>query len=214
MRNQIIEMINTALAGRNDYFTREQELQIFLANMFESSGTFDRVFLEHHIPAGLIPNYPWTDANNIYIDIVLLKDGRYYPIEIKFKTKRQIIPIQIFGMNQQISLGHHSAQNLGCYDFWKDIKRLELYEESFPNVEQGVMLFVTNDDSYLRQPLNMNTGYAQFSIHEQKSVHQNEILDWNGALSIAQNRPAIQLNRGYQLFWEQMQLENHFYIVL
>lgn len=213
MRNQIIQMINNALAGRTSYFTREQEIQIFLANLFESSEAFDRVFLEHHIPAGLIPAYPWTDANNIYVDIVLQKDGRYYPIEIKFKTKHQIVPIEFFGNNHQVSLGQHGAKNLGCYDFWKDIKRLELYEESFPNVEQGIMLFVTNDNSYLRQPLNMNTGYAQFSIHEQKRVHPNDTLDWNGDLAIAENRPVIQLSRGYQLLWEEMQLENHFYIL-
>ena len=214
MRNQIIAMINTALAGRNAYFTREQELQIFLADKFESSGAFDRVFLEHHIPAGLIPNYPWTDTNNIYIDIVLFKDGRYYPIEIKFKTKRQTIPVEFFGNNHDICLGHHGAQNIGCYDFWKDIKRLELFESNFANVEQGIMLFVTNDETYLQPPLSLNTGYAQFSIHQNRTVLQNQILDWNRTLSISRNRPPIQLDKNYQLSWTQLQLENHFYITL
>jgi hypothetical protein len=111
-------------------------------------------------------------------------------------------------------LGHHGAQNIGCHDFWKDVKRLELYEFSFQKVEQGIMLFVTNDETYLQPPLNMNTGYAQFSIHENKTVVERETLDWNRALSISRNRPPIQLNKGYRISWTNMQLENHFYILL
>jgi hypothetical protein len=214
MRDIIIQMINAALINRHAYFTREQEIQIFLARIFETSGDFDYVFVEHHIPAGQIQNYPWTDANNIYVDIVLLKDGIYFPIEIKFKTKSQIVPINFFGNNAQVSLGHHGAQNIGCYDFWKDIKRLELFEESFPNAAQGIMLFVTNDETYLQPPLNMNTGYAQFSIHDGKTVLQHETLDWNRALSISRNRPPIQVNREYHLHWEQMQLVSHTYLLL
>jgi hypothetical protein len=214
MRDEIIKMIEHHMLNRTTYFTREQDIQIFLACAFEASLTFDQVYLEYHIPAGLIPNYPWTDSNNIYIDIVLLKDGCYYPIEIKYKTKSQAILHQIFGGNQQLILGHHGAQNIGCYDFWKDIKRLELYESTFQNVEQGIMLFVSNDETYLNPPLNLNAGYAQFSIHEHKLVAPNEILDWNRPLAISQNRPPIQLDREYSISWSPMQLENHFYILL
>lgn len=214
MRQQIIKMIEHHMLKRTTYFTREQDIQIFLANVFEASPAFDQVFVEYHIPAGLIPIYPWTDANNIYIDIVLLKDGCYYPIEIKYKTKSQAIPHQIFGGNQQVALGHHGAQNIGCYDFWKDIKRLELYESSFQNVEQGIMLFVSNDETYRSPPLNLNAGYAQFSIHEHKSVAPNEILDWNRPLTISKNRPPIQLTKAYLISSKQMQLNEHYFILL
>lgn len=194
MRQQIIEIIQNNLLTRTEFFTREQEIQIYLANIFENSRFFDRVYLEYHIPAGIINNYPWNDANNIYVDIVLLKNGIYYPIEIKFKTQSQPIGINVFGANQQIYLGHHGAQNIGCYDFWKDIKRLELYESYSNNIEQGIMLFVSNDSSYRTAPLNINTGYAQFSIHENKHVIINEVLNWNRPLAISQNRPPINLN--------------------
>jgi hypothetical protein len=214
MRPQILELIEQQMLNRTIYFTREQEIQIFLSHIFESSGLFDSVHVEQHIPSGMIPNYPWTDTYNIYIDIVLHKDGRYYPIEIKFKTKCQEVPIQLFGLHQMIQLGHHGAQNIGCYDFWKDVKRLELYESSFQNVEQGIMLFVTNDETYLQAPLNMNAGYAQYSIHAEKTVTQHETLDWNRALSISRNRPPIQLNKSYHLEWTQMQLQNHFFLLL
>jgi hypothetical protein len=207
-------MIEQEMLNRTFYFTREQDIQIALAHMFESSRAFDRVIVEQHIPAGMIPNYPWTDANNIYIDLVIQRDGFYYPIEIKFKTKSQQIPLSVLGNDELITLGHHGAQNIGCYDFWKDVKRLELYDASFPRVQQGIMLFVTNDETYLQPPLNMNAGYAQFSIHEGKAAAQHETLDWNAPLNIALNRPPIQLNRGYHLSWRPLQLQNHFFVLL
>ena len=214
MRRQIVEMIEQEMRNRTSYFTREQDIQLALAYMLETSRAFDRVFVEQHIPASMISNYPWTDANNIYIDLVIQKDSVFLPIEIKFKTKSQQVPLSVLGIDDVITLGHHGAQNIGCYDLWKDVKRLELFEESFPQVEQGIMLFITNDETYLQPPLNMDAGYAQFSIHENKTVAQHETLDWNKALSISKNRPPIQLNRGYLASWTEMQLQNHFFMIL
>ena len=99
-------MIEQEMLNRTSYFTREQDIQIALAHRLESSCAFDRVFVEQHIPAGMIPNYPWTDANNIYIDLVIQKDGFYYPLEIKFKTKSQPIPLSVLGNDELITRGH------------------------------------------------------------------------------------------------------------
>jgi hypothetical protein len=214
MRNQIREMLRAALAARQEYFTREQDIQIYLAKYFESSNFFERVFFEYHIPSSSINQYPWHDSNNIYIDLVLLKDGHYYPVEIKYKTMSQQIPLTVFGTVAQITLGHHGAQNIGCYDFWKDIKRIELFQERFPNVEQGIMIFVTNDESYSQPPLRANTGYAQFSIHEGRVVNMSETLNWNRILTISANRPPITLSHAYNLTWNNLNLQQHKYLLL
>ena len=91
MRNDIIQMIRAALMERERFFTRENEIQIYLANFLNSSQEFDEVFIEYHIPFGLIEAYPWSDSQNIYIDIVLYKNERYYPIEIKNRIHNKII---------------------------------------------------------------------------------------------------------------------------
>jgi hypothetical protein len=84
MRNQIITIINDALLFREEYFTREQEIQIYLADYLNRKNLFDNVFLEYYIPSNSIENYPWKDSNNIYIDIVVCVEGKYFPIEIKY----------------------------------------------------------------------------------------------------------------------------------
>jgi hypothetical protein len=214
MRNQIIEIIEETLTSREEFFTREQEIQIYLAYHLNQRNIFDNVYLEYHIPSNILSNYPWKDSNNIYIDIVVFVGGRYYPIEIKYKTVSQAVSLKVFGTPSPVILGHHGAQNIGCYDFWKDIKRLELFEENFENVEQGIMLFVTNDPSYLQPPRNNEVGYAQFSIEEYREIEIGTILDWNGALSISVNRPPITLKRDYSLKWNELNLTQHKYLLL
>ena len=214
MRNEIIEMIENALLIRQDFFTREQEIQIYLANFFAESNEFDNIYLEYHLPSHLLPHYPWIDSNNIYIDIVLEKNNIFYPIEIKYKTTTQNLPINIFGSDTIVVLGHHGAQNIGCYDFWKDIKRLEIFENQFQNVEQGIMLFVTNDESYFQPPLKQTTGYAQFSIHNQRVVNEGETLSWNKLLKITSNRPPITLYNSYTLNWNDLNLDQHKYLLI
>jgi hypothetical protein len=214
MRSQIITIINDALLFREEYFTREQEVQIYLADYLNKKNLFDYVYLEYHIPSNAIENYPWKDSNNIYIDIVVFTEGKYYPIEIKYKTISQTVPLKLFGTQSLVVLGHHGAQNIGCYDFWKDIKRLELFEQTFEKVEKGIMLFITNDESYQLPPRNNEVGYAQFSINQNRIVESGQTLDWNGALSISVNRPPISLRNSYFLKWSEMKLKQHKYLLL
>ena len=214
MRELILNLITNALLIRNDFFIREQDIQLYLTNYFINSNLFDRVFIEYHIPSLLVNNYPWSDSNNIYIDIVIEKDNVFYPIEIKYKTRAQFIPLLIFGQNENIILGQHGAQNIGCYDFWKDVKRLELFEQNFENVERGIMLFVSNDFTYQNAPLNQNVGYTQFSIHNGRNIPLNTFLNWNGNLAVANGRPGLQMIHPYIINWNEMQIEEHHYILV
>ena len=211
MRQQILNQIIIALGQRNNYFIREQDIQLYLAGHFINCDLFDNVFIEYHVPSKLIINYPWADINNIYIDIVLEKDGQFYPIEIKYKTAKQFLPFGVFGQNVNVELGQHGAQNIGCYDFWKDIKRIELFEQAFQNVQRGVVLFVSNDLTYQNAPLKSNVGYAPFSIHQGRIIPINSFLNWNGAL--AKGRPSLTTNYDYNINWTPMPIQQHYYIL-
>lgn len=214
MREQILEQVSVALMNRNDFFIREQDIQIYLANYFINSNMFDNVFIEYHVPSNIIVNYPWTDVNKIYIDIVLEKDNIFYPIEIKYKTRTQNLPYLVFGQGVNMALGQQGAQNIGCYDFWKDVKRIEMFEQTFQNVERGVVLFVSNDISYQNNPLNPNVGYALFSIHQGRTIPMNTFLDWNGNLAVGNTRPGFIINNPYNINWTPMIIPNHSFILV
>jgi hypothetical protein len=214
MRQDILQLIRTALAQINKFFIREEDIQLYLANYFIESRLFENVFIEYHVPSNLVINYPWKDIKNIYIDIVLEKNGRFYPIEIKYKTIAQALPLFVFGNSVNLLLGQHGAQNIGCYDFWKDIKRIELFEQTFSNVNRGIVLFVSNDLSYQNAPLNQNVGYAPFSIHNGRSIPANTLLNWNGNLAVASGRPPLSTIYPYNINWTVMPIQQHHYILI
>ena len=213
MRNQILQQIRTALGLRNSFFLREIDIQIYLANYFIDSKLFDNIYVEYNIQSKLIPNYPWTDK--VYIDIVLEKEGLFYPIEIKYKTIKQTLPLMVFGSNINVSLAKQGATNIGCYSFWKDVKRIEMVESSFKNVERGIVLFVSNDPDYQKAPKNENVGYSQFSIHQGRFIPANSLLNWNGNLKIAKKLPPILIKYDYTINWNPLtNIPNHNYILV
>ena len=63
-------------------------------------------------------------------------------------------------------------------------------------------------------PNNPNIGYAQFSIHQNRVISENSLLNWNGTLKISEGRPPITTNYEYTINWEQLPLENHFFILI
>lgn len=214
MRQVIKDQITLALQNGNDYYLRELDIQIYIANHLINTRLFDRVFLEYHIASEMVINFPWPETNNVYIDIVVEHNGIYYPIEIKYKTVHQILPLNIFGLNQNINLGQHGAQNIGCYDFWKDVKRIEIFEQTFQNVNRGLVLFVSNDLTYKNPPLNENVGYAQFSIHNNRHIAENSFLNWNGNLAVANRRPGFIVSYAYNIVWNILPIEQHYYILI
>ena len=123
------------------------------------------------------------------------------------------MPLLVFGNNINVALRQHGAGNIGCYDFWKDVKRIELFEQTFNNVERGIVLFVSNDNTYQVVPGNANVGYSQFSIHQGRVIPINSFLNWNGNLAVANGRPPITTNYAYAINWNPLVLPNHNYIL-
>lgn len=215
MRQIIINHIKTFFLNHNSFFHSEKEIQILLTNYFLNTKNYDQVFFEYYVGIELLkPNYPWHNENKISIDIVLEKDGIYYPIEIKYKTSTQIFPHFVFGSETNVTLENQKAQTVGRYSFWKDIKRIELLEEKFQNVDRGIVVFVSNDKSYIQAPKNNNKGGAPFSIYQGRSVIAGTTLDWNENLSVAKDRPGFTLKYDYNILWTKMNIKNHYYIVI
>lgn len=214
MRQIILNQIQAFFLIHNSFFHNEKEIQILLTNYFLNTNTYDNVFFEYYVGINLLqPNYPWHNDNKISVDIVLERDGIYYPIEIKYKTATQVFPHFVFGTATNVTLEDQKAQTIGRYSFWKDVKRIELLETTFQNVERGIILFVSNDVSYRQAPINNNNGGAPFSIHNGRVVASGTLLNWNDNLAVARDRPGFTLNYDYNINWTQMNIQNHFYIL-
>ena len=186
----------------------ERDLQVYLADKLRGLNYYDEIDLEYRLPKGCNRHFdegyePW-ETEQPSIDIVVRKGRSYIPIELKYKLKSFKGNFTRFGeppFDSVSLIKDQSAQNIGRYQFWKDVKRLELLDESYKNVVGGIALFVTNDPNYLIT--KTGTDYEQFGM----TSPAHGLLDWknpykkNKKGEPVRKTPQIELHKSYEPTW-------------
>jgi len=140
---------------------------------------------------------PQSIKDRIYLDLWVLDGSKKIPIELKYKTRK----MKVIYNNETFELTDQGAQDLGRYDFLKDIQRVEQViaaEES----EKGYVILLTNDSAYWKFPYRLDTVDAAFRIHEGREVTGE--LAWSdlAAAGTTKSRETpIQLYNTYLLNW-------------
>ena len=201
---QVETDLRSFLSQHQQLIFNERELQLRIAQFLMNTGCYSNVYLEYMIPVSVFPTNTHTylastNSSLMRLDIVVERDGDYVAIELKFKTKKlsQNAALPRFGNpNLNINLTNQSAQDLGRYDFWRDVKRLEEVKNLFPAVKGGIALFVTNDISYTKDP------HATSNTHNFSLCHGITWRDknWrNNQTATAKGRPDIALSGQYPI---------------
>ena len=203
-------------------FYNERDLQMYLALKLEKTECFDEVFLEYHLPNGFNERFDsgyeaWqTETPSIDIVLKLKGEEKYIAIELKNKLKAIVGECTRFGQTKQkIELiKDQSAQNIGRYQFWKDVKRLELLKETYKNVVGGVALFLTNDKNYLKT--TKGADYEAFGMSE--TLNKSGKLDWGEFKGVDEKLlvnnkkrkkyPPITLSESYSLEWKDINIQD------
>lgn len=200
------------LTERNDeLFFNERDFQMHLAIWLKaSSHAYDDVDVEYYVPYETLDNYIWK--NELRLDIVVKKNSEYLPVELKYKTKSVSKKLPRFDEKLGASKGggslqimkNQGAQNLGMYDFWKDVRRIELVRNRFKRVKGGLAVFLTNDDAYLKEPKSTSNNYL-FSMKE--GVHGKQ-KHWQKSDSVsAKTHPDFTLEKEYEIKWNSTNAE-------
>ena len=199
-----------AFLNQEQFFCNECHLQMELAAYLRQSGNYSKVHLEYFVPGievqkqideSLVPSKTTDKPQNLYIDIVVEKDGEFLPIELKYKTAPLKKDIDRFGeVLQGVDvLKNHGARDLGAYDFWRDVNRIECLMKRFRNVKNGIALFLTNDQGYWTLPKDgTNPNYANFSMKDGKHSQKK---NWQGNTAMSAARPSFILDNGHKLKW-------------
>ena len=207
-------------ANPENFLFNELALQMFVARTLEDEFNNEefKVHLEYSLPIDwnmtFKNGYSSWKTETPYIDIVLEKKGKdgslpmYIAIELKYKLEEVKLPNGIsflrFGQehNPDLKSGivlvkDQGAQDEGRYDFWKDVKRIELLTEAFPdNVIGGFSLFLTNDQYYTQA--NKGCKYSAFGF---KQNMEAGLLFWNNNSSKCKSLPMCM--RGEKFFIEK-----------
>lgn len=116
--------------------------------VFHSEADFQHALawkIQKHLPdAAVRLEYPISNQNSRrYLDIYITQLRRPVAIELKYKTRAVTVQIG----SEKFTLKNQSAQDIGRYDFIKDIYRLEQMLKA-DQKGIGYAILLTNDSAY------------------------------------------------------------------
>lgn len=138
---------------------------------------------------------------DMHIDILVIKDGKWFPIELKYKTRKSRFVCE----GETFVLKEHSAKDVNCYLYLKDIERIESVKKHVvDSFGEGYTVMITNDLSYARKPAKDDCIYAAFSLHEGQT--KTGTLDWKETAGPGTKRGCEQpivLEGIYECHWNE-----------
>jgi hypothetical protein len=183
-----IDTIMMSLAQSRPIFHAEADFQHAFAWELHKLLPDAQVRLELPVVAG---------GETMRVDIWATVAGR--PVAIELKYKKRALDVMIGA--ERFLLRNDSAQDLGRYDFIKDIERIERIAAHIPQAE-GYAVLLTNDSGYWREGTGLTIDNA-FRLHEGRGLTGD--LGWGSAAgkgTTAGREQILRLNRTYPLGWK------------
>ena len=220
------------ISSLTEVMRNEREMQVRLAVYLKETRHYDNVHVEYPLPLQVLkkfyPNvgkqneFPWK--NDIYIDIVVEKDGQFAAVELKYATRAISQQPEVFCMNlkafaqnfnlkNQIKvIKNQEASNLTMYNYWKDVHRIEALTH-IPKVIGGVAIILTNNKLYWEQPRQTpaSPAYSEFSTHHDREVIPG-LLEWGTNKGekisdyILKTHPNFSIDGSYKCHWDDTKI--------
>ena len=194
------------LESNRELLFNERDFQMHLATWLRSSANrYDDVDVEYYVPRSELDDYVWD--SELRLDVVVKKGGEYCPIELKYKTKKVERKISRFdeALNDAVVvMKNQGAQDLGMYDFWKDVRRVELVRRRFDRVKGGLAVFVTNDPLYTKESRPTSNNYL-FGMAE--GAHGTAKHWQNPESTCAKTHPDFEVEQEYSVEWHNRTID-------
>ena len=194
------------LESNDELLFNERDFQMHLATWLRNSANhYDDVDVEYYVPKSELENYVWD--SELRLDIVVKKDGEYCPVELKYKTKkveRQITRFDEVMHDKVVVMKNQGAQDLGMYDFWKDVRRVELVRRRFAKVKGGLAVFVTNDPIYTKASRPTSNNYL-FGMAE--GAHGTAKHWQNPESTCAKTHRDFEVEKEYNIEWHSRNVD-------
>ena len=137
--------VMAALAKQRKAFHSEADFQFSLAWIIKEQYPNCDIRLE------FVPEFNC----NLHLDILVILDGKWIPIELKYTTKKCIKTIngEVYVLKEQ------GAKDQGCYNYLKDIMRIEEFRDKSNKFIEGYTIKITSEISYLKPPTKVNRQF-------------------------------------------------------
>jgi len=151
-----------------------------------------------------IPHYYKESDKKLKVELDIFMSKEKVGIELKYKTKEGTFKEH----GETYKLKQHGAQNLGRFDYFDDIRRLQFLKKH-GIIEKGYAVFLTNDPLYWK-PIKGKNFSSNFSMEDERIIESNTKLGWTGNPSegsvtkkrLYPNNPII-LDNKHKLKWHE-----------
>lgn len=185
----IEELINR-LKLKRQLFVSEADFQLEMAWVIKEFYPDAKVRLEYTPRFNL----------DMHIDILVIFEDKWIPIELKYKTKGCSYNLN----GDYYFLKNHGAKDVNCYLYLKDIQRIETIKSNVSTFQEGYTVFLTNEQSYSKAPLKNNCIYKAFSLED--GIEKTGTLDWAPEASEGTKKHCeepIVLKQNYKISWKE-----------
>ena len=194
------------LESNDELLFNERDFQMHLATWLRNSANrYDDVDVEYYVPRSELENYVWD--SELRLDVVVRKEGEYLPVELKYKTKkveRKILRFDEALSDDVVVMKNQGAQDLGMYDFWKDVRRVELVRNRFERVKGGLAVFVTNDILYTKAGKPTSNNHM---LTMNNGVHPTQKHWLNSESTCAKTHPDFEVEQEYSIEWHNREID-------
>lgn len=181
-----IELIISELKKERKVFASEKDFQFEIAFIIKNKYPSATVILEYR------PDFAEKIFNNnMYIDILVIYNGKWIPIELKYKTKKCNITLLEKNNKIKYNLEDHNCITDIRYYYLKDIERIEKVRNKLEKnnlFEKGYTIFITNntniyDKKYplisLHNGSNINSLNTKKYTTKKLDIKGNYDIKWN-----------------------------------
>lgn len=205
-----IDFLSKAGVSLVQKLCNEHAFQLYLSQYLLQSKHYDDVLVEYLVEKDSLRPYITAEdeallkerSKKLYVDIVVEKDGEYALLELKFPLYlySDFHPKR-FGEAEVIDKKTSTAQNNTCYNYWKDVRRIELIQSRYSKVIGGIALLLTNAPAYWGTP-RKESEYRGVAIYADRDLSPRRAwLNPDGVELEDEDYPSFTLDRGYQPAW-------------
>lgn len=185
-----IKRVIEHLKSRRRIFVSEADFQLELGWSIKELYPDSKVRMEY------CPEFD----RKMYIDILVVLDGRWIPIELKYKTKFYEKTVD----GDKYYLKNHGAKDVNCYLYLYDMQRIEMIKEYATEFIEGYTIFLTNELSYTKPPMKKDCVYRDFSLeHGIVKTGEMKWADNTGAGTMRSIENPIILKNEYEIDWKE-----------
>ena len=185
----IQKILTTSLKDRS-IFHSEADFQHHLAWCIHTELKNSELRLEYPLLKNDLNGWEYCD--------IFIKSTCNIGIELKYKTKLLTTNIG----SERFKLKNQQAQDIGRYDFLKDVQRLENWCNN-KRIDFGYAIILTNDHLYWSST-KRNTNDKDFRLHDRKITGKLRWEEKASAKILKKTGKSITLKNEYLLEWKDV----------